>query len=84
MIRTVLKLDGMACGMCESHVNDTIRRSFPVKKVSSSHRRGECVIESELPLDEAALRAALTPTGYAVLSVTVEESGRRGGLFHRR
>lgn len=84
MTKTVLKLDGMACGMCESHVNDAIRRSFPVKKVTSSHRRGECVIESETALDEAALRAALAPTGYRVLSVTAGECERRGGLFRRK
>ena len=33
MIETILKIDGMACGMCESHVNDTVRRGFPVRKV---------------------------------------------------
>ena len=28
-------VDGMMCGMCESHVNDTVRAAFPtVKKVS--------------------------------------------------
>lgn len=31
-------VDGMMCGMCESHVNDAVRAAFPtVKKVSSSH-----------------------------------------------
>ena len=31
-------VDGMMCGMCESHVNDAVRVAFPtVKKVSSSH-----------------------------------------------
>ena len=28
MIKTTLKIDGMMCGMCESHINDTIRNSF--------------------------------------------------------
>lgn len=31
MIKTVLKIDGMACGMCEAHVNDAIRKAFTVK-----------------------------------------------------
>ena len=39
MTKTVLKIDGMMCGMCESHVNDAIRKAFPVKKVTSSHKR---------------------------------------------
>lgn len=25
MVKTTLKIDGMACGMCESHVNDAVR-----------------------------------------------------------
>ena len=26
MYQTTLKIDGMMCGMCESHINDTIRK----------------------------------------------------------
>ena len=33
MIQIVLKIDGMVCGMCEIHINDAIRRAFPVKKL---------------------------------------------------
>ena len=33
MIQTTLKIDGMMCGMCESHINDAIRKDFSVKKV---------------------------------------------------
>ena len=29
MTKTTLKIDGMMCGMCESHVNDAIRKAFP-------------------------------------------------------
>lgn len=28
MIKTTLKIDGMACGMCESHINDAVRKSL--------------------------------------------------------
>ena len=27
MYQTTLKIDGMMCGMCESHINDTIRKA---------------------------------------------------------
>ncbi len=84
MIQTVLKIDGMACGMCESHINDTIRRNFAVKKVTSSHKKGECVIESEEPLDEGALHAAIDPTGYTLTAVSAGPVEKKGGLFHRR
>ena len=47
MVKTVLTIDGMACGMCESHVNDAIRNALRVKKVTSSHAKGETEILSE-------------------------------------
>ena len=55
MTKTTLKIDGMMCGMCESHMNDAIRNAFNVKKVTSSHTAGESVIISEEPLDEENL-----------------------------
>ena len=63
MTKTTLKIDGMMCGMCESHVNDAIRQAFKVKKVNSSHSKGECEIISEEPLDEAKLQEVMEPTG---------------------
>ena len=59
MIKTTLKIDGMMCGMCESHVNDCIRSKFNVKKVTSSHSKGETVIISEAPLDSEKLKEAI-------------------------
>lgn len=32
MVKTVLKIDGMMCSMCESHMNDLIRNHCKVKK----------------------------------------------------
>ena len=43
MEKITVKIDGMMCGMCESHMNDTFRQNFKVKKVSSSHAKGETV-----------------------------------------
>lgn len=70
MYQTTVKIDGMMCGMCESHINDVIRQNFLVKKVKSSHRKGECVIQSETELEEDRLREAIEKTGYRVLSVS--------------
>ena len=58
MYETKVKIDGMMCGMCESHINDAIRNAFSVKKVSASHSKGEADIISEEPIDEAKLRRA--------------------------
>lgn len=84
MIKTTLGIEGMACGMCESHINDVIRNNFDVKKVSSSHKDKKTEILSEQPLDEQKLRDAITKTGYtltAVSSEPYENKGFFGGLF---
>lgn len=84
MIKTTLMIDGMMCSMCESHVNDTIRRSFRVKKVSSSHKKGITEIISEEMLDENALREAVGKTGYKVLEYKTEPYEKKGfSLFGR-
>ena len=78
MFETILKVDGMACGMCESHINDTVRSHFPVQKVTSSHTRGETVILSDKPLDEEALRAAIGATGYTVTASEARPYEKKG------
>lgn len=78
MQQITLKIDGMACGMCESHVNDAIRQKFAVKKVSSSHSKGETVILTENEITAEELQMALEPTGYKMLeykAVVYEKKG---------
>ena len=65
MYETKVKIDGMMCGMCESHINDAIRNAFSVKKVSASHSKGEADIISVEPIDEAKLREVIA-NGYTV------------------
>ena len=72
MIKYTLKIDGMMCGMCEAHINEAVRAAFKVKKVSSSHTKGETVIITEDPLDEAKLADPVGATGYTLVSVKNE------------
>ncbi len=81
MIKTVLKIDGMMCGMCESHINDAVRREFQVKKVTSSHSKGETVIISENELDENKLREVIGGTGYELKNVKSAHEEEKKGLF---
>ena len=82
MIKTTVSISGMMCGMCEAHINDAIRAAFPVKKVSSSHAKGETVILSEAPLDLEKLRQIISATGYTALS-TKEETEERKPFLSR-
>lgn len=81
MLQLTVHIDGMMCGMCESHVNDAIRRALPVKKVSASHSRGQAVILTEADISDEQLRAALDPTGYKVMGVERKPYEKKG-LFH--
>ncbi|MCM1335347.1 MAG: cation transporter [Bacteroides sp.] len=78
MIKTTLKIRGMACGMCEAHINDAVRKSFSIKKVTSSFRKGTTEILSEDPLDMPSLRAAIADTGYEVLEASEAPYEKRG------
>ena len=82
MIETSLHVEGMMCGMCEAHVNDAIRKHLPVRSVKSNHRKGQCIIVSEAPLDEARLREALAATGYGLSSIPSRPFEKKG-LFSR-
>ena len=81
MVRTTVKVDGMMCGLCESHVNDAVRKAFQVNKVTSSHTKGETVIITDTPVDEAKLKTAISATGYEVKGVTSEPYEKKKGLF---
>ena len=78
MFETTVKIGGMMCGMCEAHVNDAVRKAVPAKRVSSSHTKGETVLLTEQQPDEQALRAAISETGYDVLSVSTKPYEKHG------
>ena len=78
MVKITLEVEGMACGMCEAHVNDAIRKAFPVKKVTSSHTKGKTEILAENPLDEEKLKSVIAATGYTVRSAETAPYVKRG------
>ena len=78
MVKITVNVEGMACEMCENHINDAIRRSFPVKKVTSSHKKKLTEILSEEPIGEENLRAAIESGGYNVLGITSEPYEKKG------
>ena len=78
MIKTTLSIDGMMCGMCESHINDVVRRAMAVKKVTSSHAKGETVIISDVEPDIEALKKAIGDMGYTVSGVSTAPCEKKG------
>ena len=71
-MKTILNVEGMKCPNCERHMREAIEKAFPGAKAAASAAEKTCVIESEAALDEAAIRAAVATTRYALVSVTAE------------
>lgn len=84
MVKITLEIEGMACGMCESHINDAVRKAFAVKKVSSSYTKGRTEILAESPLEEEKLKAAIEATGYTVRSIRTEAYEKKGFSLFRK
>ena len=70
MNKYILGIDGMACGMCEMHVEDKLRKAIKLKKVHASHIKNNVTVITELELSEEDFKKILDPTGYRVTSFT--------------
>ena len=81
MWKYTVKVDGMMCGMCEAHMNDAVRKAMKVKKVTSSHTKGETEIIMEDEMDEAVLAKTVKDLGYTLGAVT-KEPYKKKGLFN--
>ncbi|HIV29624.1 MAG TPA: heavy-metal-associated domain-containing protein [Candidatus Pullichristensenella excrementipullorum] len=81
MVKITAQVEGMRCGMCEAHVNEVVRRAFPVQKVTSSHARGQTVILAERDIADEELKKVIRDTGYEVTSIIREPYAQKKGLF---
>ena len=78
MIKLTVGIEGMACGMCEAHINEAVRNAFQVKKVTSSHTKKQAVIIAEKNIPEQTLKDEIAKTGYEVVSVSSEPYEKKG------
>ena len=87
MLKIVLEVEGMRCGMCETHVkthvNDIVRRVEGVRKVASSHAKGRTEVIAEDGVDIARIKAAITAQGYTVGGIQ-SQPYEKHGLFSRK
>ena len=78
MVKITLGVDGMMCNMCEAHTNDAIRNSFKVKKVNSSHTKGETEIIAAEEIPKEDLEKVIAQAGYKLTSYNVEHYDKKG------
>ena len=85
MVKITLEIDGMACSMCEAHINDAVRKAFPVKKVTSSHSKRRTEVVSENEISEAELKKVVESRGYKLVSIKSEPYVKKGfSLFGKK
>lgn len=78
MVKLIVGVEGMACGMCEAHINEAVRNAFPVKKVSSLHTKKQTVIIAESDIEEEKLKDVIAKSGYHAVSVNREPCEKKG------
>lgn len=78
MIKIILGIDGMACGMCEAHINNEVRNNFNIQKITSSHTKKQTVIITNEDIDEQKLKDVISGTGYTVTSYQSEPYEKKG------
>ena len=85
MVKITVRVEGMACGMCEAHINEAVGNAFPVKKVTSSHTKKQTVILAEADIPEQELKNVVAKAGYDAVSVSSEPYEKKGlfGLYRR-
>ncbi|MEY8336035.1 heavy-metal-associated domain-containing protein [Lachnospiraceae bacterium 47-T17] len=82
MVKITVGIEGMACGMCEAHINEAVRNAFQVKKVTSSHTKKQTVILAEKDIPQQELKSVVAKAGYDAVSVSSEPYEKKG-LFRR-
>ena len=78
MVKITVGIEGMACGMCEAHINEAVRNAFQVEKVASSHTKKQTVILAEEDIPEQELKSVVAKAGYDVVSVSSEPYEKKG------
>ena len=78
MLKLIVEIEGMACGMCEAHINEAVRNAFQVKKVTSSHTKKQTVIIADKDIPEQELKNVVAKAGYDAVSVRSEPYEKKG------
>lgn len=74
-----LKIEGMHCDMCESHICDCIRKGVPqAKKVKANHIKGTASFVVDDDIDYSKAIESIKKDGYKVLSYDANPYVKKG------
>lgn len=80
MNKYILKINGMKCSMCESHINDSIRKRISAKKIKSSHSKNETIVIIDGDISDELFHEIIDSTGYKLEEIRKEEA-KKVGIF---
>lgn len=66
MSTETFKVTGMTCGHCVSSVTSEVSKLGGVTKVDVDLASGSVTVESDLPIDKAAIASAVDEAGFAL------------------
>ncbi len=66
MSTETFKVTGMTCGHCVSSVTSEVSKLAGVTKVDVDLASGSVTVESDLPIDKAAIASAVDEAGFAL------------------
>ena len=70
---TVILVDGMMCNNCERHVKNALESLAGITEASPDYTTGKVTVKHNAPLDEEAIRAALTEEDYEYVGLEPAE-----------
>ena len=76
----VMTVEGMMCGMCESHVAEALRKVPGVEKAKADRSKNEARVECGADVSDEALLKAVQDSGYDASNVR-EAAEEKKGLF---
>lgn len=70
MPATTYAVTGMTCGHCAAAVTEEVAALEGVTRVEVDVEQGRVTVTAEAPIDEAAVRDAVTEAGYELVGET--------------
>lgn len=75
-------IEGMRCPMCESHIDDVLRKVPGVRSSKANRHKKEAVVVALESVDPETMKNAIAKEGYGVTSY-LEGSKEKKGFFGR-
>lgn len=78
MTKITLSIEGMRCVKCEAHMDEAIKNTYKVKKVTSSHVENKTIIITDEEIADESLSKTVSDAGYELKNIEKEPYEKKG------